>query len=374
MKYFLYILFLNQILFIHSPIPNWDINGISVNLFSSSSSDTTYNHSLYNDAVYALTKTITKNADGTLSSQNHLTHNSRTRTVSFDGIKSYYYNQLGCYELVCPKGSFHPYCFYSGTYIKPFRFVVYGGNWELSCYRHDTGYFLVFYIHNEDYALYYVKGNNQYFKRSPSFNELYSYKLFESGNMGDNNYPYKFPSLQKRDGNLVISGYNLIMNSNENTISGSQLDGSTTIIKAKANTRGSIDYTYYFYYFTYNNISDFSSGYSNHYIDISQGCYADSFSITNNYDNSPLNFIDNVEIKEIKFIPGTKFVYYKIYNQDKEITYYGLIDIKLNKVIYNLESDNNTIFIPDSTAGNMLLITSTYMYRVCIVKSSSSGL
>ena len=97
MKYFLYILFLNQILFIHSPIPNWDINGISVNLFSSSSSDTTYNHSLYNDAVYALTKTITKNADGTLSSQNHLTYNSRTRTVSFDGIKSYYYNQLGCY-------------------------------------------------------------------------------------------------------------------------------------------------------------------------------------------------------------------------------------------------------------------------------------
>ena len=63
-------------------------------------------------------------------------------------------------------------------------------------------------------------------------------------------------------------------------------------------------------------------------------------------------------------------IYHKIYNKDKGTTYYGLIDVKINKVIYNWEGDDDTIFIPDTT-GNMLAITSTSMYRVCFAKSSS---
>ena len=143
-----------------------------------------------------------------------------------------------------------------------------------------------------------------------------------------------------------------------------------TITEAKAYTQGSIDSIYYFYYFTYNNVSDFVSGYSNTHIHAGEGNYANSFSATKNID-SPLTFVDNVEIKEINFIPGTKNVYYKIYNKDKGSTYYGLIDVKLNKVVYNIEADNSTIFIPDTT-GNMLLITSTDMYRVCTVKSTET--
>ena len=371
MKNFLYILFLNQIFFIYSPIPNWDINGISVNLFSSSSSQSTFSYVLYNNYGLILTKKITKNADGTLSSQNYLTNNSVTKAVPFEGIESFNNAQLGCYELVCPKGSFHPFCFDSNSYIIPSGYVSYGGNWELSCYKHDTGYFLVFYAHNGNNTLYYAKGDNRDFKIVRFFEELYSYKLPEYQNLG-HNYQYKFPSLQKRHGNLVFSGFNLLMNSADSTINCNQVQGSTTLIEAKAYTQGSIDSNYYFYYFTYNNVSDFSSGYSNHYMDLSQGSYPNSFSATNNIDNSPLTFIDNVEIKEINFIQGTEYVYYKIYNKDKETTYYGLINIKLNKVIYNLESENNATFIPDTT-GNMLLITSTDMYRVCMVKSTLSN-
>ena len=107
-------------------------------------------------------------------------------------------------------------------------------------------------------------------------------------------------------------------------------------------------------------------------MDLSKGSYANSFSITNNSDSSPLTFVDNVEIKEIKFIPGTKNIYYKIYNKDKGTYYYGLIDVKKNQVIYNLEGDENTIFIPDTT-GNMLAITSNKMYRVCMSKDSTTG-
>ena len=102
--------------------------------------------------------------------------------------------------------------------------------------------------------------------------------------------------MRKRYGNLVFSGFNLLMNSAESTINGDQVQGSTTLIEAKAYTQGSIDSNYYFYYFTYNNVSDFSSGYSNHYMDLSQRSYANSFSATNNIDNSPLTFIERNNI------------------------------------------------------------------------------
>jgi len=302
-------IFLAQILLIHASIPNWDVDNLSVDLFSSSSTKSTYSYCLYNENGYNLTKKITKNADGTLSSTNELTYNSRVRAVEFEGIGSYHYDQLGCYELVCPKGSFHPYCFYTGEYIKPSGFE--GSSWELSCFSHGTGYFLVFYLHNGGNSLYYVKGNNQDFKKSPSFENLFAYKLYESTNKGDNNYNYDFPSLQKRGNNLVISGYGLIMNSNENTINGNGEHGQSTITEAKAYTQGSIDSNYNYYYFTYNNVSDFASGYSNSYIDTLNDKYADvSTSITNT--DSPLTFVDNVEILEMNFIPGTKNVYYKI--------------------------------------------------------------
>ena len=127
---------LAQIILTHASIPNWDVDNLSVGLFSSSSSGSTYPYDLYNANGYVLTKIITKNSYGTLSSSNQLTYNSQTKTVGFEGIESVYTNQLGCNQLVCPKGSFHPYCFSNGSYVKSDSFQ--GSSWELSCYYHNT--------------------------------------------------------------------------------------------------------------------------------------------------------------------------------------------------------------------------------------------
>ena len=70
---------------------------------------------------------------------------------------------MSLYYLVCFKGSFNPYCFSNGNYIKSNSFQ--GTSWELSCYYHNTGYFLVFYGHNGDHSLYYERTNNQDFKK-----------------------------------------------------------------------------------------------------------------------------------------------------------------------------------------------------------------
>ena len=38
----------------------------------------------------------------------------------------------------------------------------------------------------------------------------------------------------------------------------------------------------------------------------------------------PFSFIDEVEIKEMNFIRGTQYVYYEIYNKNKDKSYYGI--------------------------------------------------
>ena len=100
---------------------------------------------------------------------------------------------------------------------------------------------------------------------------MYAYKLYEYQANSEINHKYDLPSLQKRDNNLILSGYSLTMNSGESTVNGQEPYGRTTITEAKAHTQGSIDSIYYFYYFTYNNVSDFVSGYSNTHIHAGEG-------------------------------------------------------------------------------------------------------
>ena len=87
-------------------------------------------------------------------------------------------------------------------------------------------------------------------------------------------------------------------------------------------------------------------------------------------DKNPLQFIDDVTIKKMKFIRNTKYVYYEIYNNDKKISYYGIIDIILNKVIFNT---NETIikFMPYSS-NSMLAITEESAYRICAISDGNT--
>ena len=67
------------------------------------------------------------------------------------------------------------------------------------------------------------------------------------------------------------------------------------------------------------------------------------------------------------------YAYYKIYSKNKNKYYFGLIDIKLNKTLYNLEEEI-TEFIPNpySEGYEMLAITKNSAYKVCIFKSGNT--
>ena len=73
----------------------------------------------------------------------------------------------------------------------------------------------------------------------------------------------------------------------------------------------------------------------------------------------------------MNFIPGTKYVYYKIHSNSKNKNYFGLLDITENKILYNVEAEFKT-FIPASTGSTIIMlgITDTDAYQLCITKSS----
>ena len=71
----------------------------------------------------------------------------------------------------------------------------------------------------------------------------------------------------------------------------------------------------------------------------------------------------------MKFILYTKYVYYTIYNNKTEEMYHGVLDITLNKIIFNTNEDID-IFIPYSS-NSMLAITKESAYRICFIKDNN---
>ena len=69
-------------------------------------------------------------------------------------------------------------------------------------------------------------------------------------------------------------------------------------------------------------------------------------------------------------IRNTKYAYYKIYNIIKEKSYYGIIDIVLNQILFNTDEEITTIkpYIENSQSNSpnsVLVLTSNSAYRIC---------
>ena len=98
--------------------------------------------------------------------------------------------------------------------------------------------------------------------------------------------------------------------------------------------------------------------------------YTNDVDVINNYI-SPFNFIDQAEIKEMKFLYYSKYVYYSLYNNKTSQTYHGVLDITLNKIIFNTDEDID-VFIPYSSSS-MLAITKETAYRICFIKHENGS-
>ena len=380
LKYFIIFLILNQAFYVNTSIPDWSLSGQSVDLMSSTNS---YDYIIYQKTAYdtkvILKKTITK-SNGIITTQNYVTIGSDTKPVSFNDIDSHYKNKLGKTYLICPKGKFHPYDFNSGTHIsQPSGFDA-SEDWDLKCYSHDKGRFFLFYLYNSGKNLYYYYNNNMIRRDNLFWSYLYDYKL-ENGVQSDGNYEYKFSNLRyehyEGDGYyLILAPDVIIFNDGNGDVNKNCIESWVKLAPAKNFISATFDSSHKFYYLSCSDASDCQSGYSQNYVNFSSKEQYQSACRNINLkknDESPLTFADDVEIENIKFISGTQYAYYIIKSKNSEQKYYGLIDIKTNKVLYNIKG-SFTEFLPNpnSSGFEMLALTQTSAYKICINKADNS--
>ena len=196
---------------------------------------------------------------------------------------------------------------------------------------------------------------------------MYDFKLVNLEYNNDRN-PYPMCALVKWDNYIQFIGTKLNLANNDAIFIQNEI-GKTLIEAKKYSQANFLSDTNDFFYFTYNNIYDFSSGFSTKTV-VGQIYFTNDVEVKNNY-NSPFEFIDEVEIKQMKFIPYTKYAYFSIYNKKTEEMYYGVLDITLNKIILNT-NENIDIFIPYSS-NSMLAITKESAYRICLIKDSNGN-
>lgn len=140
------------------------------------------------------------------------------------------------------------------------------------------------------------------------------------------------------------------------------------LIQDKLKSQAYID-IYRFYFFTYDDINSFTSGYSERNFDMSsKENFVSSIEnlILHINNSSPFSFIDNMDILDIKFTYSFSCALYKILNKNNNKINYGIIDVATNQILLNLEEDIVSIF--SYPYGDILAITQSSVYKICILK------
>ena len=357
-----------------SIIPEWNFDQSSIDLLGSNTQREIPMEFTKDNLNIILTKKFSKINDEIVYTKHLLMKESNTIVydgeVDFDDIESIYC--INCCDncgntdrIICPKGKHHPTYFYNNQKSSlKLDMIVENGNWELKC-KKLSNYFLVFYLMNGQYNFFYKNLNTGNWGKFQSIHEFYDFKLKTDSN-DDGSYSMIY--ILNEGGWFKIKGNKLTPNGDEikgNDIGAVTFNKDLSYTKARACFDGTYDH---FYYIIYSSTSNFVSGYytdSYDYLNIQQ---KESNFVKN--EKSPFEFVDNVEINEIRFINNYKYAYYNISNPTNGKTYYGIIDIQTNKVVFNTDKEILS-FIPYSIKS-MLAITSDGVYEVCVIKKDGA--
>ena len=366
-KIIFYFIFFNLLNVIFSDVPLWNLTASSFDLFanteSSSISLEIYKGSCCGNDNVILKKIITKNENSVIE-QNYITMiidgNTKTMETNWEGIESHYclgnnQDSYKCY--ICPKGSNHMNLYTGSDFIvkRPNNFD-YNGEWELKSYDHLHNLIFIGYLNNYRYFYPYDYYSEGWQSRLEMQTGLYDFK-WTTDTTGDCVYPLL--CIVKTDW-IKIFVFQYTIRSTNDIQSGSS-STLKKLIYPLDYFHAYFDSDHHFYYLTYNS-KEFKSGYCLQ--NIYYNTDGNSISITQNND-SPLDFLFDFNIISVDFIRNTKYAYYQIYNTEDGKTYYGIIDIGLNKVVFNTNEKINSFkpFVANSI-NSFLAITDTSAYQI----------
>lgn len=369
-KIFNYILFINFITSILTVVPVWDFKNSAIELMKNENfQDFIVEDKANPGGLWSrLTKkfssyktSITKVNVLQLYYMRYSVEMVFEKNVDFEEVESAYAGNNSYY--VCPKGSNHLHIFYDNskpaTKVIPDNFVN-NGDWELKCFlQPDSNYLFVSYLNKINIFYQLDLNNGKIIKQAKIKDGLFDYKwTIES--LDDKYNMFAFYSSNK---NILLGELNFTIKPEK----GFEIEeGNSTKLfdELKSN------YNLYFnkdnanfYFINYNNITDFQTGYSDSFDKIDINNFEKIYATIN--EKNPLEFVDELIIEEMKFISYTKYVYYKLIDKNKKITYRGIIDVILNKVIFNTNEEINT-FIPFSR-NSMMVMTYNKLYKICAI-------
>ena len=381
MNSFIYfIILLNSFYLLNSVIPNWELTKVATKLTTTFP----YSYIAYEDDWYefhlTLRRTIFFQEDNTLNYTNSVTiynkndHSVRdSADVNFSTIGSFFHLRGQFY--ICPKGKYHVYDLTGKGFVKPTDFKENGDlDFELKCeYHANSRYFIASYKMNGKYALYLVYIDND-INKMKYFNKLgdefYDFRIKENSHSDKNDY--YILALDIKDAKISLNTFEVNLQASSQGINSIKLKDYYDVYDKVVGTFRNIksDYRYDFFYITYNDLSNLKSGYTTSTLGDNWLDYTNVALKENGIAH--LEFFEDLEIEEIKFMFYNRYMYYKFKIPGSSTSkYYGIFDIKLNKVIFNTD-EYIQYFLPHSET-EMLAITNTEAYVICAMKDGNGN-
>ena len=360
-KIYFYSIISNLLNIIISVIPLWNFENSTFDLLTT---ENNYSYQIYSNIINGraikLEKNILRNQSSIIET-NIITIDSNNFEVEWEDIESTYEDNQIIY--ICPKGKFHIYKYQGNSLneLKPNDFS-FKDDWDLKCFfQNDINSLFVGYLYKNN--IFYSYNFNDLRKITNIHSGLYDFK-WTSTTIGNNDYPMILIILIS--GVIQIRGYKFTL-TNSNTINCNGISSSPDIITVLNNSNAKFNKDNHILYFMTYNKTDFYSGYSRtenlDYTNVA------NIEIINNKD-SPLDFYYNFTIKQMNFSKNAKYIFYEIYNNEKNKTYHGIIDITINKVIFNTDEIIKS-FKPFSN-NSMLAITEKSAYKICALSDNNN--
>ena len=381
MKSFIYfIILLNSFYLLNSVIPNWELTKVASKLTTTFP----YSYIAYEDDWYEFHLTLTRKIffkeDNTLNYTNSVTVINKNNPtvkdsaeVNFTTVGSFFHVRGRFY--ICPKGKYHVYDLTGKGFVKPTDFKENGDlDFELKCVYHaDSRYFIALYAMNGKYALYPVYIDND-INKMKYFNKLgdefYDFRIKENSHTDKKDY--YLLAIDKVSAKISLNTFEVNLQANSKGITSTKLKDYYDVYDKVIGTFRNIktDYKYDFFYITYKDLSNLKSGYTTSTLG---GDWSDYTKVELKENGiAHLEFFEDLEIEEIQFMFYNRYMYYKFKIPGTSTSkYYGIFDIKLNKVIFNTD-EYIQYFLPHSET-EMLAITNTEAYVICAMKDGNGN-
>ena len=355
-------LFLELILTSLCQIAIWDLKNSSSDLLGENNN---FEYTIYDETKdgyhLILKKTITKYENGDITQENILKINDEEYPIKWEGIQNFYNlnNQL----YICPTGKNFLNIFENGQFKEDDH---HDGelteDWDFICYYQEYRKILfISYLNSNDINIYGLRINNQkWFSLAMHAGYL---DIIWPKNI--NNDIYKIFNLVLKTDSINLGKVEITIR--ENTQSSNMIN-LAKMEKKLNETFAFFDEDNYAYWITHDE-HYFISGYTTEPLNDFENQKPVEIHFEN-HPNSPFEFLEDIKINYLNFIRNTKFAYYEIEDHNK--IYHGVIDIKMNKIIFN--TNEEILDFKPYSKNSLLIITNSSAYQLCTIPSNKGCL